>query len=371
MASQYANLKNEELKELLSKRGLKKTGKKADLVDRLVRDDAGQSTKEDRGRKSPAKKGRGRSPKRSPAKRKSPAKKSPAKSPRKKFRGKYAKMKNDELKALLGEKGLKKSGNKEELIKRLRRADAGKSTKLDQAGARSPRRKTAKSPARKAKSPRRKAARSPRRKAAKKAPAVVLEMALRDADLPLTGALAVLLDVYGATEVGADVAYVVQGREEMKPAPLAVPTTAEGMEGLRVQELKRIAKERGLKVSGTKKELVRRIMNPTEADYPKVRTKKAASPVRSRSPSPVRSRSPSPLLPPVGMPAAPSTLPTVPLMGSPRSPAGSPRGMALPLPRGSPSMRSPTLPGVPSMPSVTSPLGASPRYGAMPTLPTL
>jgi hypothetical protein len=111
---------------------------------------------------------------------------------------------------------------------------------------------------------------SPRKKRAAKDPVKTFKSHVRSADLPLGQALNALFDVYGLRRDEQSSAWLdnlmvsFEAVAQEKPAAPAAPATREGLLKLKVVDLKKILKERGLPVSGKKADLVERILNPPE-----------------------------------------------------------------------------------------------------------
>lgn len=203
---------------------------------------------------------------------------------------------------------------------------------------------------------------APKAKKEAKNPVETLMSAVRNTGLPLQTSLSAVLAVYGVSDLQDAVLQLVADRAAAVPAPLQVTMTVEGLKTLKVEDLKKLLKDRNEKVGGKKEELIHRLLNPTpqapnELPAPGVVVFPAAEQME---------------LPPVpGVPTFPVG-PTTPLAGGvglPTMPAGLPT-----VPTGGlPTMGTlPTVPGLPVVNTlpVTSPRGTvSPR--GMVTLPNL
>jgi len=99
-------------------------------------------------------------------------------------------------------------------------------------------------------------------KKAPKDPVESLKNSLRSGDLQVNQVLFSFLEIYGLGDRYPNMLALVKDVELNKPAPLPRPSDYEGYKSLKVVELRKILKEQGAKVSGTKEELINRILNP-------------------------------------------------------------------------------------------------------------
>jgi len=237
---------------------------------------------------------------------------------------------------------------------------------------------------------------APKTKAPAKSPLDTLKSAVRNADQTLSFAVAAVLEVYGASDRAHAVAAALAGITENKPLSQVVPETAEGLRTLKVEDLKKILKDRGEKVGGKKDELIHRILNPTPKEavqapplpalgaggLPPLGVLPALGTEDDAMDADTEPEGDLPQVPqvpglPVGVAQFPATLPMqVSPPALPVAGAASPRG-------GLPTMQVPTVPGLPlavaspraALPTMQVPglpvVGAASPRAALPTMPAL